>query len=639
MINRNMKYLPILLMTFLTVGLSSCNINNSSTTVPPDPTIETKSKLTLEPNEKYLLKTEAPKETSKKVIPLKKEANDAVDFQFSIMETDIDSFNLQNPNDLIIGRERILLQPVAVNYLLDDNGYITDEEASRLTVEETEANFTPIIEMSSSGYGDDDISLDAYEYPQIRTCYAISSSANVIQSQYYDVSITIQDVTGPVAIQDVLSLYPDISYKTAKDTDGEYLSYEILSNYVDNSYSQLYITYYKDNTYQETTTIEEELAKIRSSQDLISNNKIQAKPLFFKVSDSYGNYSNNGLAYVTLNDDVAPILLDLEGNQVTSGFTFSDGPRYYYPDFDEDLIAQFKERFQIYDEVDGILTFEQANLKYSYHQYYNGATFEFSDLSGNLTSLSEECLISDTDIDLIKGVWYPSGASATSHPERGLKYTLYTDYETGETVARIHGPNIEGIYYEEGISNMDADVESWMGTDGLGHIQIPQFIELYGHNYKVVSIDDEAFYMTQCTALSATSDFQENVYDFSETYLNYIGERTFAGVGENLTGIIFIMGTLNDKIDIAAISLEGWNKNTGFISKKVSTIGYSAFYNFKGIYLEYSEEEVSELESGKYNSKFYCVPDKNEFWYGNYGNSPRYYSYTLEQFKAEFGLN
>ena len=200
--NRKIKYLPILLMTFLTVGLSSCKINNSSTTVPPDPTIETKSKLTLEPNEKYLLKTETPK----KVISLKKEANDVVDFQFSIEETDLDSFNLKNPNDLIIGRERILLQPVAINYLLDDNGYITDQEAGRLTVEETEANFTPIIEMSSSGYGDDDISLDAYEYPQIRTCYAISSSANVIQSQYYDVSITIQDVTGPVAIQDVLSL-------------------------------------------------------------------------------------------------------------------------------------------------------------------------------------------------------------------------------------------------------------------------------------------------------------------------------------------------------------------------------------------------------------------------------------------------
>ena len=509
--NRNIKYLSIILMTFLTAGLSSCQSDNPSTTVPPNPIIETKSKLTLEPNEKYLLKTETPK----KVISLKKEANDVVDFQFSITETELYSFNLRNPNDLIIGRERILLQPVAINYILDDNGYITDQEASRLTVEETEANFTPIVEMSSSGYGDDDISLYEYEYPQIRTCYAISSSANVIQSQYYDVSITIQDVTGPVAIQDVLSLNPDISYKTAKDTDGENLTYEILSNYVDNSNSQLYITYYKDNTYQETTTIEEELAKIRSSQDLISNNKIQAKPLFFKVSDSYGNSSNNGLAYVTLNDDVAPILLDLEGNQVTSGFTFSDGPRYYYPDFDEDLLAQFKERFQIYDEVDGILTFEQANLKYNYQ--YNGATFSFSDLSENLTSLSEECLISDTDIDLIQGVWYPSGASATSHPERGLKYTLYTDYESGETVARIHGPNIEGIYYEEGFSSMDADVESWMGTDGLGHIQIPQFIELYGHNYKVVSIDDEAFYMTKCTALSATSDFQENVYDFSRT--------------------------------------------------------------------------------------------------------------------------
>lgn len=636
--NKNMKYLPILLMTFLTVGLSSCKLNNSSTTVPPDPIIETKSKLTLKPNEKYLLKTETPK----KVISLKKEANDVVDFQFSIEETDLDSFNLKNPNDLIIGRERILLQPVAINYLLDDNGYITDQEAGRLTVEETEANFTPIIEMSSSGYGDDDISLDAYEYPQIRTCYAISSSANVIQSQYYDVSITIQDVTGPVAIQDVLSLYPDISYKTPKDSDGENLTYEILSNYVDNSNSQLYITYYKDNTYQETTTIEEELAKIRSSQDLISNNKIQAKPLFFKVSDSYGNSSNNGLAYVTLNDDVAPILQDLEGNQVTSGFTFIDGPRYYYPDFDEDLVAQFKERFQIYDEVDGILTFEQANLKYNYQ--YNGATFKFSDLSENLTSLSEECLISDTDIDLIKGVWYPSGASATSHPERGLKYTLYTDYETGETVARIHGPNIEGIDYEQGTSSMDADVESWMGTDGLGHIQIPQFIELYGHNYKVVSIDDEAFYMTKCTALSATSDFQENVYDFSGTYLNYIGESGFTQAGMDLSeDLFFIMDTLNENgLNIGAVAFEEFYKDNCFsyITKNIKNIEASAFRSFGGIYLEYSEEEVSELESGKYDSKFYCDPDNNAFWYGTVLSlAPRYYSYTLEQFKTEFGLN
>lgn len=634
--NRKIKYLPILLMTFLTVGLSSCKINNSSTTVPPDPTIETKSKLTLEPNEKYLLKTETPKETSKKVIPLKKEANDVVDFQFSIEETDIDSFNLKNPNDLIIGRERILLQPVAVNYLLDDNGNVTDQEASRLTVEQTETNFTPIIEMSSSGYGDDDISLDAYEYPQIRTCYAISSSANVIQSQYYDVSITIQDVTGPVANQDVLSLNPDISYKTAKDTDGENLSYQILSNYVDNSNSQLYITYYKDNTYQETTTIEEELAKIRSSQDLISNNKIQAKPLFFIVSDSYGNSSNNGLAYVTLNDDVAPILLDLEGNQVTSGFTFSDGPRYYYPDFDEDLLAQFKERFQIYDEVDGILTFEQANLKY--HYQYNGATFSFSDLSENLTSLSEECLISDTDIDLIQGVWYPSGASATSHPERGLKYSLYTDYETGETVARIYGPNIEGIDYEQGTSSMDADVESWMGTDGLGHIQIPQFIELYGHNYKVVSIDDEAFYMTKCTALSATSDFQENVYDFSGTYINHFGNRSFYYAGqENLC--YFIIDTLNDNLEIYGLAFDNNGSSNAFISKKVSIIKNSAFKDFNGIYLEYSEEEVNELESGKGDSKFYN-DQESYFWYGTkFAQSPRYYSYTLEQFKAKFGLN
>ena len=626
---RNIKYLSILLMTFLTAGLSGCKINDSGTTVPPDPTIETKSKLTLEPNEKYLLKTETPK----KVISLKKEANDVVDFQFSIKETDLDAFNLRNPNDLIIGRERILLQPVAINYLLDDNGYITDQEVGRLTVEETEANFTPIIEMSSSGYGDDDISLDAYEYPQIRTCYAISSSANVIQSQYYDVSITIQDVTGPVANQDVLSLYPDISYKTAKDSDGESLTYEILSNYVDNSNSQLYITYYKDNTYQETTTIEEELAKIRSSQDLISNNKIQAKPLFFKVSDSYGNSSNNGLAYVTLNDDVAPILLDLEGNQVTSGFTFSDGPRYYYPDFDEDLIAQFKERFQIYDEVDGILTFEQANLKYNYQ--YNGATFSFSDLSENLTSLSEECLISDTDIDLIKGVWYPSGASATSHPERGLKYTLYTDYETGETVARIHGPNIEGIDYEQGTSSMDADVESWMGTDGLGHIQIPQFIELYGHNYKVVSIDDEAFYMTKCTALSATSDFQENVYDFSGTYINHFGNRSFYYAGqENLC--YFIIDTLNDNLEIYALAFDSNESSNAFISKKVSYIEYNAFKDFEGIYLEYTEEEVNELESGNYDSKFYSNPKNDEYWYEY---STKYYSYTLEQFKTEFGLN
>ena len=624
--NRNIKYLSIILMTFLTAGLSSCNSDNPSTTIPPDPIIETKSKLTLKPNEKYLLKTE----TSKKVISLKKEANDVVDFQFSIKETDLDSFNLKNPNDLIIGRERILLQPVAINYLLDDNGYITDQEAGRLTVEETEANFTPIIEMSSSGYGDDDISLDAYEYPQIRTCYAISSSANVIQSQYYDVSITIQDVTGPVAIQDVLSLYPDISYKTPKDSDGENLTYEILSNYVDNSNSQLYITYYKDNTYQETTTIEEELAKIRSSQDLISNNKIQAKPLFFKVSDSYGNSSNNGLAYVTLKDDVAPILLDLEGNQVTSGFTFIDGPRYYYPDFDEDLLAQFKERFQIYDEVDGILTFEQANLKYNYQ--YNGATFKFSDLSGNLTSLSEECLISDTDIDLIKGVWYPSGASATSHPERGLKYTLYTDYETGETVARIHGPNIEGIDYEQGTSSMDADVESWMGTDGLGHIQIPQFIELYGHNYKVVSIDDEAFYMTKCTALSATSDFQENVYDFSGTYLNYIGTRGFTLAGGSLQILYFIMDTLNENLEIDQSVFTEYGKSYCFISKKVDKIGNSGFGGFKSIYLEYSEEEVNSLESENY---FYYNLEHNWTW--NCG-SPKYYSYTLEQFKAEFNL-
>lgn len=627
--NRNIKYLSIILMTFLTAGLSSCNSDNPSTTVPSDPIIETKSKLTLEPNEKYLLKTE----TSKKVISLKKEANDVVDFQFSITETDLYSFNLKNPNDLIIGRERILLQPVAINYILDDNGYVTDQEASRLTVEQTEANFTPIVEMSSSGYGDEDISLYEYEYPQIRTCYAISSSANVIQSQYYDVSITIQDVTGPVAIQDVLSLNPDISYKTAKDTDGENLTYEILSNYVDNSNSQLYITYYKDNTYQETTTIEEELAKIRSSQDLISNNKIQAKPLFFIVSDSYGNSSNNGLAYVTLNDDVAPILLDLEGNQVTSGFTFSDGPRYYYPDFDEDLLAQFKERFQIYDEVDGILTFEQANLKY--HYQYNGATFSFSDLSENLTSLSEECLISDTDIDLIQGVWYPSGASATSHPERGLKYTLYTDYESGETVARIHGPNIEGIYYEEGFSSMDADVESWMGTDGLGHIQIPQFIELYRHNYKVVSIDDEAFYMTKCTALSATSDFKENVYDFSGTYINHFGNRSFYYAGqENLC--YFIIDTLNDNLEIYGVAFNSNGLSNAFISKKVSYIEDSAFKNFEGIYLEYTEEEVNELESGNYDSKFYSDPKNNAYWYKG---STKYYSYTLEQFKAEFGLN
>ena len=323
----------------------------------------TRTKLILTPNERYFIQNNTSDGLNdSKTLKLKQDAPNAIDYSFKISKTEVDDLNLINPNDLIIGRDRILLQPVAVNYMVVDD-VVTDEEASRMTPEQTETNFTPIIEMSGSGYGNANISLDQYDTPQLRTCYAISNQQGVIQSEYYDVSIIIEDSIGPSAPTDILNIQPMISYKNQVEDDSFFLNNDILINYTDNdSQTTLSVKYFSDDTYLTEISGEEVIKNLRNSSSLIVDNKIQSLPVYYKVYDDNGNASNNGLAYVKLFDDVKPYLVDLN-NQAATSFNF--GEKAYYPDVEKDLKEYIKSNFKVIDEVDGELNLSKATINIS----------------------------------------------------------------------------------------------------------------------------------------------------------------------------------------------------------------------------------------------------------------------------------
>ena len=415
----------------------------------------TRTKLILTPNEKYFIQNNTSDGLNdSKTLKLKKDAPNAIDYSFKISKTEINNLELINPNDLIIGRDRILLQPVAVNYMVVDD-VVTDEEASRMTPEQTETNFTPIIEMSGSGYGNANISLDQYDTPQLRTCYAISNQQGVIQSEYYDVSIIIEDSIGPSAPTDILNVQPMISYKNQVEGESYFLNNDILINYTDNdSQTTLSVKYFSDDTYLTEISGEEVIENLRNSSSLIVDNKIQSLPVYYKVYDDNGNASNNGLAYVKLFDDVKPYLVDLNNQAVTS---FNFGEKAYYPDVEKDLKEYIKSNFKVIDEVDGKLNIDNSIINIT----SSGASLTIYDKSGNKLYLFDETSKLTNDyLEDSYYIWYPEGSNEETNPERGLQYTFVLNKETNEYEIEILGPNLDIFKFLKPLNFMVTNIRS-----------------------------------------------------------------------------------------------------------------------------------------------------------------------------------
>lgn len=608
-----MKHLKTTILTLIaTFILTSCNNIQSNT----------RTKLTLQPNEEYLINN--VEEVNNKTLQLRKDAPNEVDYAFSISKTETDELNLINPNDLIIGRDRVLLQPVAVNYLVED-GVVTDNEESRLTIEQTESNFTPIIEMSGSGYGNENITLDLYDTPQLRTCYAISNSEGILQSEYYDISIIIEDSIAPTSISDVLNLSPYISYKNSNSNDVSVLNENILRNYTDNdTNTTLSVKYYQDDTYQDEISGEDVISNLRNSSILIQNNKLTSQPVYFKVFDDNNNGSNNGLAYVTLYDDVKPYIVNLNNEEVTS---FNFGTRDYYPDVNNDVKDYIINNFKVIDEVDGQLDISKAEINIT----NQGLSLKISDNSYNeLNILDPESKLNNNFTQDSYYVWYPEGASQDINPERGLQYHFILNETSNEYEIEILGPNLgQGQYKKD-----------WLGTNGQGHIQIPQTITLYDHEYKVTSIGEDAFHNVNVISLDTTNIGQTDVIDFSNTYISHFSIRSINdGSGYNYSKII--LDTLSNGVVLEDLAISFNCEDTIlFLSKKVSKIDYHGCI-IHNLYLEFSQEELKEKEE---SGDFYMDYNENgelmDAWYGAYHSLyEMYYNYTLDQFKTEFGIN
>lgn len=584
----------------------------------------TRTKLILTPNEKFFIQNNTSDGLNdSKTLKLKQDAPNAIDYSFKISKTEVDNLNLINPNDLIIGRDRILLQPVAVNYMVVDD-VVTDEEASRMTPEQTETNFTPIIEMSGSGYGNANISLDQYDTPQLRTCYAISNQQGVIQSEYYDVSIIIEDSIGPSAPTDILNVQPMISYKNQVEGESFFLNNDILINYTDNdSQTTLSVKYFSDDTYLTEISGEEAIENLRNSSSLIVDNKIQSLPVYYKVYDDNGNASNNGLAYVKLIDDVKPYLVDLNNQAVTS---FNFGEKAYYPDVEKDLKEYIKSNFKVIDEVDGELNIDNSTINIT----SNGASLTIYDKSGNKLYLFDETSKLTNDyLEDSYYIWYPEGSNEETNPERGLQYTFVLNKETNEYEIEILGPNLAKGQYKK----------DWLGTNGEGHIQIPQTIEFYGHEYKVGVIGEEAFYNVPIKSLSIEVTGQDGVVDFSNTYVREFKRYAIPSSGGNDN--YWIIDSLASNIEIGGPYTIFSNNNEAkiFLSEKISKI-YFAGIIIRDIYLEISEvEQALREESGNYSIAYDNNGELNNAWYSTLPMANFFYNYTLEQFKSEFGIN
>ena len=585
--------------------------------------IETKTKLILTPNEKYVVKNNEPENTqTNKLLSLRADAPDVVDYSFQITKTETEELNLINPNDLIIGRDRILLQPVAVNYMVVDD-VVTDEEASRMTPEQTETNFTPIIEMSGSGYGNANISLDQYDTPQLRTCYAISNQQGVIQSEYYDVSIIIEDSIGPSAPTDILNLQPMISYKNQVEGESFFLNNDILINYTDNdSQTTLSVKYFSDDTYLTEISGEEVIENLRNSSSLIVDNKIQSLPVYYKVYDDNGNASNNGLAYVKLFDDVKPYLVDLN-NQAVTNFNF--GEKAYYPDVEKDLKEYIKSNFKVIDEVDGELNIDNSIINIT----SNGASLTIYDKSGNkLYIFDEASKLTNDFLEDSYYIWYPEGSNEETNPERGLQYTFVLNKETNEYEIEILGPNLAKGQYKK----------DWLGTNGEGHIQIPQTIEFYGHEYKVGVIKEYAFQYTQINSLNTEPVGQEGVIDFSNTYIQEIQRYTFEQTNDVK---YWILDSLASTIELTGIhALYSFNEEAKiFISEKVNKMNGTSV-TVMNIFMEISEQErINRENNGDYQVEYLESGYLSSSWYPRIPMANFFYNYTLEQFKSEFSIN
>lgn len=584
----------------------------------------TRTKLILTPNEKYFIQNNTSDGLNdSKTLKLKQDAPNAIDYSFKISKTEVDNLNLINPNDLIIGRDRILLQPVAVNYMVVDD-VVTDEEASRMTPEQTETNFTPIIEMSGSGYGNANISLDQYDTPQFRTCYAISNQQGVIQSEYYDVSIIIEDSIGPSAPTDILNVQPMISYKNEVEGESFFLNNDILINYTDNdSQTTLSVKYFSDDTYLTEISGEEVIENLRNSSSLIVDNKIQSLPVYYKVYDDNGNASNNGLAYVKLFDDVKPYLVDLNNQAVTS---FNFGEKVYYPDVEKDLKEYIKSNFKVIDEVDGELNIDNSIINIT----SNGASLTIYDKSGNKLYLFDETSKLTNDyLEDSYYIWYPEGSNEETNPERGLQYTFFLNKETNEYEIEILGPNLAKGQYKK----------DWLGTNGAGHIQIPQTIEFYGHEYKVGVIGEEAFYNVPIKSLSTEVTGQDGVVDFSNTYVKEFKRYAFYSYACNVE--YWIVNSLAEKIELSGSFIINVNSNKQakvFISEKVNKIYYAAIY-INNIYLEFSEDEKKNKENnGSYSVIYNSNGELDNAWYNRIPMANFFYNYTLDQFKSEFNI-
>ena len=576
----------------------------------------TKTKLTLQPNSLFYLKSSNNVQKSKvqNKIVMKANAADEVDYTFSIPKTQEQSLNLKNANDLIIGRERILLEPVAINYAVQDN-VVTTNEVSRMTTEETETNFSPIVEMSGSGYGNDDIDLSLYDTPQLRTCYAISNSEGVLQSEYYDVAITITDDIAPtttVSQNDTLKLENlGISYKNSNEEDEEKIITKILSNYEDNDLNTTMSVVFYNADYSVEESLTNVLSDIRQSDTLIANNELQYQTLYFKVLDDNGNVSDPATAYLLLEDDVDPYLVNKDGEIVeTANFGFNED-RFYYPDLETDLYEQFVEKgYKVFDEVDGEISIENIDLTFS----SDGTHLFALDKSGNYLVLADNTskLI---DTNQIIHVWYPEGSSETLNPERGLQWIFIE----GKKEIEIIGPNLQENQFKI----------DWLGTDGNGHVQIPKTINVYGIEYPVTTLGFRAFYSTSVTSLNGSNKYCGYI-DFTDTNISEIESEAIGFAGSDLS---FILDTSSEKgLSVYSRNIMGY-KNA-YISNNVIFLDYASCSSIN-TYFEFSKERRNELEAnGQFKVLYNDQKEVHNAWY-NYNDNKATFTYnvTLDEYK------
>lgn len=468
------KIFSAIILIFSIVVLSSCRLFGETT-------------LVINPVEKYLVNETDTQSVKKRKISIRRNAPNQIDYQFSIESEELKSLKLNNPNDLIIGSSPVFLEAQVNNY----------------TVEETQEKYNPIVEMSSSNYGNAPINPIDYGQIQYRTCYAITN-VNGMQSSYYNIAIEIKDNEAPESIVADLIINSKISYKTENIYDEDNLDNHILSNYIDNTNTEsLKVRYYIDDTYLNNISNTEVIERLRTSEKLVLNNEIQYLPIYYIVEDMFGNKSEKSMAMIKLLDDIAPVLkvdeyeIDNEylNNLIKDYSTIAPGI--------EDLIREkiLNENIIIYDDIDGT------------------------------KKLDNELMVNrkPNNINIDITVEDKSGNSNYYHTDTTLKYLKYIG---DNYILNLEVFKNENNEYEAGIAYLDII----KGILYDKNIVIPRYIYSFERNIPITTIYDMSISGKNFTSLSSDNQaYEKGVYDFSKTNIKNIIIRKSYNSGGSLS--------------------------------------------------------------------------------------------------------